>query len=719
MIDKFLKFLYGSLFFLTPLIFAPLTSELFEFNKIIFIYVITILVGFFWLLKMILAKKTYFKRTPLDTPILLFLISQIASSIFSIDRHVSFFGYYGRFNGGLLSTISYIILYYGFVSNSFNIISFLKTSLWSSVLVMIYGLPGKLGHDLTCFLVSAGRTFDNSCWSRETNVFDPANRSFSTLGQPNWLGAYLAINFFIGIYFYVFYLRHSGKRPSNYEGAHPESQRGFWTSQNDWKAFVYLFVNFSFILFTRSRSALAAVSIGLILFISYYLLFIKLNTKKLIITLLFITVIPAILFKTGIDKFDKFLKFPTSIFQSPNPLPASKNQPPSSNNSGVTESLDIRKIVWKGAVDLGLKYPLFGTGVETFAYSYYFVRPVEHNLTSEWDFIYNKAHNEFLNYLATTGFIGLGAYLLLIISFFYYLIKELRIKNYELKKENKKSVIRNPQSSNQIILFMCLLISYLTILITNFFGFSTTTINLFFFLIPAFTMSLRGGDEVDDEAISSKRHTNYQYFSIFIISGFTIYLLLATFSYWFADTQYALGLNYLKPGISDFQKAAGYFESALKVRVEPVYEDKFSSSLSYLAAIAFYQKQTDLANQIIKMSDYYNKKSLNASSKNIFYWKTRAKNQYLFYQVTLDNKDLEEGINVLLTGQKLAPTDPKIPYSLAVYYQLIYNQAKEQSIKENAKQASLLEIDKAIALKKDFQDALILKDDLLKKYGLL
>jgi len=126
MIDRILKFLYGSLFFLTPLIFATSTSELFEFNKMIFIYLITILIGFFWLLKMILAKKMIFKKTPLDIPIILFLFSQVMATIFSIDRHVSFFGYYGRFNGGLLSIISYIILYYGFVSNSFDISFFIK-----------------------------------------------------------------------------------------------------------------------------------------------------------------------------------------------------------------------------------------------------------------------------------------------------------------------------------------------------------------------------------------------------------------------------------------------------------------------------------------------------------------------------------------------------------------------------------------------------------------
>ena len=76
---------------------------------------------------------------------------------------------------------------------------------------------------------------------------------------------------------------------------------------------------------------------------------------------------------------------------------------------------------------MALKYPLFGTGVETFAYSYGFVRPIAHNLTSEWDYVYNKAHNEYFNYLALTGFLGLGAYLGFIAVFIIYVLSILVI----------------------------------------------------------------------------------------------------------------------------------------------------------------------------------------------------------------------------------------------------------------------------------------------------
>ena len=57
-----------------------------------------------------------------------------------------------------------------------------------------------------------------------------------------------------------------------------------------------------------------------------------------------------------------------------------------------------------------------------------------HNLTSEWDFLYNKAHNEYLNYLATTGLFGLGSYLLFIGVFLVWFVSRVK---YQVSGKNK------------------------------------------------------------------------------------------------------------------------------------------------------------------------------------------------------------------------------------------------------------------------------------------
>src|SRR3989339_2082563 len=104
------------LFIITPLILNPWNYELFEFNKMLAVYAATIVIAVAWLIVMVRKKKRLFTRTPLDIPWLLFLTSQILSTIFSIDPHTSIWGYYSRFHGGLASTISYISLFYFFVA---------------------------------------------------------------------------------------------------------------------------------------------------------------------------------------------------------------------------------------------------------------------------------------------------------------------------------------------------------------------------------------------------------------------------------------------------------------------------------------------------------------------------------------------------------------------------------------------------------------------------
>ncbi|MBI4009398.1 O-antigen ligase family protein [Candidatus Roizmanbacteria bacterium] len=626
---------------------------------------------------MVFSKKIIIKKTPFDIPILLFLGSQILSTVFSIDRQTSLFGYYGRFNGGLISIFSYIVLYYGFVSNIKveYVFKLLKISFISSLIVVLWGIPGKFGKDLSCLLFTG--QFNNGCW---TDQFRPAERMFSTLGQPNWLGAYLAINFFIGIYFLVRSYKDGKKIVSLIH------------------CFIVILI-FMAIFFTKSRSALLSVVVGLVvagIFFVYIRLRQKTKIAKRLAFSIFITLVVSGILFLAMNQWNK------SIIKS---------------SDDVTESADLRKIVWKGAVDLGLRYPVFGTGVETFAYSYYFVRPQEHNLTSEWDFLYNKAHNEYLNYFATTGFTGIVSYLAFIGIVFIYSWKKIKNQKSKIKVASQNSKKDNNETREQLnnqLLTICLILSYITILITNFFGFSTTTINLFFYLIPAFIVLIN-----DKQLAISNRQLTYPNLSLFqkvslliVLSSF-FYLLLYLSRYYLADINYAKGDNLSKVG--EYQKAIQFLDSAYNIKYEHIYEDKLSYAFANIAFLASYQQKEDLVKEMVKTSDLLNLKSIKASPKNVLYWKTRAKNYYLFYQISLDRKDLEAGIEALLEAQRLSPTDPKIPYSLAIYYSLAEQDVDEISNKLQFSDLSFRYIDKSIQLKPDYRDGYFLKGQLLKK----
>ena len=678
-----IRYLYYILFFFLPFVVLPVSSELFEFNKMLFIYTISAFIASTWLLRSFQEKRLVIKKTSFDIPLSIFILSQVMSTIFSIDQHTSFFGYYGRFNGGLLSTLTYIFLYYGFVSNvDKNINKTIKTilgiSIFSSILVVAWGLPGKFNRDLSCLLFTG--QFNNSCWTAQ---FKPAERMFSTLGQPNWLGAYLAITFFMSI----FVLITSQAKKAKVIGA--------------------LGILFSYIgiLLSRSRSSLVSLAPGFICIGIYFLFLLVLKSswmsslrKKILIGIMVFLVFLTFFIQTGIGEVDSLLHF--SFLKKYNtPQTQTTVVTPKVDTSlqvvgPITESLDIRKIVWKGAWELGQQYPLFGTGVETFGYAYYSVRPVAHNLTSEWDFLYNKAHNEYLNLLATTGWFGLGSFILLLLWMIGVLLKNIHSHRAE---------------STLVFFYLMLFGIFVSICITNFFGFSITVINVYWYILMGFLVLY---NTTDTSHISNSNKTSFSQMGIVLVA--LLWMLNSIGTYWVADYTYAQSDIALKN--NNVEASVALLQKALVLRKEHVYADKLSYALAQYAYTVAYQKDKEKSKEMIALAENLNLKSIQDSPQNVLYWKTRVKNQYIFYQMGLDKKYLFTGIAALEEASKLAPTDPKITYFAATYNSLLFDDEKEPKQKELYKLKSLDAIEKTITLKSDYGDAYLLKYQLLKKY---
>ena len=174
-IDKTLNWSFYALVGFVPLILYPYTSEIFEFNKMVAVYILTVIIISSWTAKSIITKKIIFRRTIMDIPLVIFFASQLISTFISIDMRTSIYGYYSRFHGGLLSTICYTLLYWAYVSNfnKFKTLKSIKFLIGSAIIVSIYGVLEHFG-------------IDKNIW-----VQDVQNRIFSTLGQPNWLAAWL------------------------------------------------------------------------------------------------------------------------------------------------------------------------------------------------------------------------------------------------------------------------------------------------------------------------------------------------------------------------------------------------------------------------------------------------------------------------------------------------------------------------------------------------
>ncbi len=657
--DRFIKYSFYLLFLLVPLAFTNNTSELFEFNKMWVTFGFTIIITAAWAVKMAIKRKFFVQRTPLDIPILLFLFSQIVSTIFSLDVHTSLWGYYSRFNGGLLSIISYIILYYAFASNLLTLKmakKLLVLGLASGAVVALWGLPSHFGYDPTCLLFRG--SFDVSCW---TTDFQPKIRIFSTLGQPNWLAAYLGILIPLSLALAISEFKNKISK----------------------KLLLYAALSFLFVidlLFTRSQSGFLGIVIALLVFVGFPIFkegkigrrklsnVIKDKQVKILFTCLGIFILTVFFVGSPIDKLNAFT-YQAVTSRLSNKKAAKPTTPTTipALELNITDSGKIRSIVWKGAFDVWKHYPIFGSGVETFAYSYYKFRPVEHNQTSEWNYLYNKAHNEYLNFLATTGLFGFSTYLFMIFYFLYIAFKKLL-------GNNQQSTI-----NNQFLIILALLAGYISILVTNFFGFSVVIINIYFFLIPAFALLALG--LIDEKKmfvfpqknkVSSKK-TLAQKAELVTILVVALYLLFQLFRFWNGDKAYFMGSNLDR--VQQFQTAYPYLLQAVQQRSsEPVFQDEFAINNGVLAASIISVDQTRPATESAKDESVITallQNAIQTSNKvvaehpnNITFWKSRVR---LFYTLSqIDPKYLPFTLDAIKKAQQLAPTDATISYNLGI-----------------------------------------------------
>lgn len=572
------------------------------------VYGLTVVIAGAWLM------KGTFKMGPIGIPLLIYLASHILSTLFSIDPHVSLWGYYSRFHEGLFATISYVVLYFAAVSclNKDDVIAILKSSFTALVIICLWGILEHFGHSFSCLMFTG--SFDVSCW-----IQDVQNRVYATLGQPNWMAAYLDV-LILALFGFALQLKYG-------------------LTKDFKKLWPYILIILSvFALYcTKSRSGYLGLAAGIG---AFSLLLVPINNKiKIFLCIL------ALGFGSLVG---------AHWYQNlPTPGP------------GVTDSEAIRKPVWEGAIKMWQRYPVFGSGVETFADAFYQDRPVSKNLDSEWDFLYNKAHNEYLNLLATTGTVGILAYFLVIGTFILWMLKRV---------QHDKSVIPNLFRDLSLGLFA----GWVTILVTNFFGFSVVIIGLYFFLIPALCYLL------DIDQTPKTKPANWILIGVIGVIG--LIAEIGLFNMYMADQAYALGKNY--DNAQQYVVANQYLIKAVSGNPdEPTFHDELAYNQSILAsaintqilnsttsAVASLSAEQKLSivipqlnmstNDLIAQSIENSNFATNSAPLSLTYWKTKTK---IYYQLaTIDQKYLRDALNAITNASLVASTDAKTFYNLGL-----------------------------------------------------
>lgn len=678
-------FLFYALFFFTPLIFWPYTSEVFEFNKMLFVYIITILIGFSWAALALTEGKLTIRKTPLDIPILIFFLTQLASTIFSIDPHTSIWGYYSRFHGGLASTTTYIVLYYALVTHFLpeGKVGFSETTINPKVRNSIY-VTLATASLISVYAIAEHFGIDAKYW-----VQDVQSRVFSTLGQPNWLSAYLVSLLPLPIYLFIY--------------SKDKKLKTLYFSLS-----TLFFVS---ILFTKSRSGIGAMLVVLALIAAHQASKVKSVKYKdksfLLLTFSFLlftlsigtpwTPTPADI-KQTLDRGGPFWVWAepyfnkvglTTVFRPVEVAKLNKNEIEmlAAKKAGIryggSDSFEIRSLVWQGAIELGKRRPLFGFGPETFGYTYYNVRPAAHNLNSEWDFLYNKAHNEYLNFLANTGFLGLASYLLLLGSIIYFFLK--------FKIENLKFASLRP----------ALLIGFISILITNYFGFSVVIVAVYLLLFPSLLL------------VSNSKNRSYFSLNINFNKSLLFTLLFILFSYLLISpiNQFRADLAYNKGKVllqyQNIKESIKYLTTATELNPqEPLFpallaEAQASAvvaikqqldSLPATASASIKTQGQQMIDGFIQEATANAKKAINMNKYHTLLYKSKAKSE-LYIGMTKPEYN-QKALDTLIELSALAPSDAKIYYNIG----LLYDQLNRPTDAQLAYQ-------QAVLLKPDYEDA--------------
>lgn len=362
--------LYSSIFLL-PVFWLPFTFEFFEFNKQYLLFFLVSLTSLAWLFKMVLIdREIRFRPTPLDVPILVFLLVAISGALFSLDSISSILGFYGKFYDGLIGLLSLGMLYFLITNNAANETGNKESGLINS------GIALKVFLWSTFFAVFGSYLSVFGVWQKilsKAPQFQAISQSFFNPVSASWEG--LAIFLSAAVVLLVGLICFSKwNRP------------GYWI-------LLFLILGLLIVINFKTAWAVLIISAGLFLIFSLYKRIFRKDVNKLLLPI--------------------FLIILGTIFTFADYSSVLNSKLPKEQTLGQSFSW---KVSW-GAVNSNIKSAFIGSGVGTFAFDFTKYKPVEFNQTQWWQVRYDRPRSHIAEIFATMGILGIVFYLILIFIF--------------------------------------------------------------------------------------------------------------------------------------------------------------------------------------------------------------------------------------------------------------------------------------------------------------
>jgi len=363
-----------------PLIFVPLDGKFdhFYFPKLIAMF---ILVLSFWIFLILNFRKAgnFVDRDWINKVLLIYLVFIVMSVFFTDNLKLAIYGSPGRFEG-LITLILYTCLF---------LIARLCPKINDKLLIMVFG---------TALIVSIYGIFQFlglDPFPRDIYRVNWGGRSFSTMGNPNFLGSYLVLMLPISIYFYILKEKNAGLI-------------GYA---------IYLYC----LLSTGTRGAWLGAIVSILSFFVLHFVYYRFKVEEfkryIVLFVLSVAIVLIFNFQTDGALLNRLLTISSDAKEF-------LTKGIESDYAGAN-----RGFIWKRVIELIKNRPIVGYGIENLGETFKIY--YSQDMIEIWDKVMSvdKAHNEYLNIAVTTGVPSLIIYLSFVVLILKSGLNQLRKDN--------------------------------------------------------------------------------------------------------------------------------------------------------------------------------------------------------------------------------------------------------------------------------------------------
>jgi tetratricopeptide (TPR) repeat protein len=388
--------LYIALVFLAPVIFDRRIGIVFSLTKVTTIRLIIIAILTIWAVKIMLKQKHNFIRSPLDYPVLSYMLACTIATLTSVHVLTSFMGFYGRYEG-LTTLYIYCLLFFittNFIHSKEQILRVMYTVIIAGICMAIYGVIQRMG-------------LDPYAWGGVVTW----QRVIGTIGQPNFLAAYVDMAFIIGLAL----LLNMGdiKRPAQFD----------WQALFDWAVrgslILSMFLIYICILYTQSRGGFMGLFAGMFLFFTLANRNLTISKWKELSVLFLLVVIVTFITSLNPD-YSPFGRVAYEASRMGEEL--GKRETPIMQYSASLSRFET----WKSGYRIIADRPIFGIGQEVLKMVFPRYETNKFRFYEGFHVKQDRCHNEVCDMAVTRGVITLFIYVWMLATFFYIGVKLVR-----------------------------------------------------------------------------------------------------------------------------------------------------------------------------------------------------------------------------------------------------------------------------------------------------